>query len=52
MSDVNIQEKGTEKLLYGIDDINDADELIIVIHITLSFKVLFDILIAFSVHFM
>lgn len=24
------QEKGTEKLLYGIDDINDADELIIV----------------------
>ncbi|XP_022142549.1 primase homolog protein isoform X2 [Momordica charantia] len=24
------QEKGTEKLLYGIDDINDADEVIIV----------------------
>uniref|UniRef100_A0A9I9EMX0 Toprim domain-containing protein n=1 Tax=Cucumis melo TaxID=3656 RepID=A0A9I9EMX0_CUCME len=30
------QEKGTAKFLYGIDDINDADELIIVIHLLSS----------------
>ncbi|XP_057465094.1 primase homolog protein-like [Actinidia eriantha] len=30
ISTINLQEKGTEKILYGLDDIEEADEIIIV----------------------
>lgn len=39
VSFINFQEKDTEKVLYGLDDINDADEVIIVttFHYILNF---------------